>query len=56
MPDTVLGAGDTVVGDRKYPCLRGASFLVGTVLAWLQSNASSAVVPLITDLIEKRET
>lgn len=45
----VLGAGDTAAGDGKYPCPRGAYFLAGTVLALLQNNTSSAVVPLITD-------
>ena len=48
-PDTVPGAGDTAMGDRKYPCPCGVYFLVGTVLALLQNCASSAVVPLITD-------
>ena len=48
-PDTVPGAGDTAMGDRKYPCPCGAYFLVGTVLALLQNCASFAVVPLITD-------
>lgn len=45
----VLGAGDIASGDRRYPCPCGACFLVGTVLVLLQNNASSTVVPLITD-------